>query len=78
MEVNFILREKTMSRFAVINGGIVQNVIVCESLEDAETLTGTTCVAIEQVPGGPGMGWRYENEEFLPPIEKSPTIEEQV
>ena len=59
-----------MSRFAVIEGRTVQNVIVCESLEDAETATKRTCVAIEQVPGGPGLGWRYENGEFLPPIEE--------
>jgi hypothetical protein len=33
-----------MKNFAVLNHSTVENIIVCESLEVAETVTGKTCV----------------------------------
>ena len=63
-----------MAIFAVLNNdNVVTNVIVCESLELAEEVTGCVCVEItDENPGG--IDWTYNPEtgKFSPPK----TIEE--
>jgi hypothetical protein len=58
-----------MAIFAVLdNDNVVTNVIVCESLELAEEVTGCVCVEItDENPGG--IGWTYNPEtgKFSPP-----------
>ena len=39
-----------MSRYAVMNNSIVTNVILAETLEDAELATGLTCINIDDRP----------------------------
>lgn len=72
MENNSILKEKQMANFAVINGGVVENIIVAESLEVAqEAAQPLTCVAVEghftigDMP--PVIGDLYNGETFTKP-----------
>lgn len=55
-----------MNRFLVIDGDMVVNSIVAESLEIAEQVTGATCVASEEA----SIGWIYDFEtgNFTSPI----------
>jgi hypothetical protein len=53
-----------MANYAVIKDGIVDNVIVADTKEIAETVTGLTCVEVEHVPGAPGIGWSYDGAGF--------------
>lgn len=55
-----------MKNFAVIENNIVVNVIVADSLEVAETATGSTC--IEYTSENPaGIGWTYNGSTFVAP-----------
>lgn len=58
--------------FAVIVNGIVENIIVAESKETAETVTGKTCV--KYTSNNPAhIGLSYDGSTFeQPPIEESP------
>ena len=56
-----------MADYAVIQNGVVVNVIVAESLEIAEKFTEKTCVEFDPNTGQGGIGWRYNGEIFLPP-----------
>ena len=61
-----------MVNYAVINNNIVENIIVADSLETAETTTGFTCV--EYTSENPAyVGWVYNNDtkKFTPPVEES-------
>ena len=62
-----------MAVFGVLNSTSITNVIVADTLEIAEMVTGVDCV---EIPEGSfaGIGWTYANGKFVAPIE--PTIEE--
>jgi len=64
-----------MANYAVIKDGIVNNVIVADTKEIAETVTGLTCVEIEYVPGSPGIGWTYDGTNFSAPVIETITEE---
>ena len=56
-----------MATFAVIKDGTVNNVIVADTKEIAETVTGLTC--IEYTNENPvGIGWTYDGAEFTAPV----------
>ena len=57
-----------MANYAVIKDSIVNNVIVADTKEIAETVTGLTCVEIPFEPGAPGIGWTYDGAEFTAPV----------
>lgn len=57
-----------MANYAVIKDSIVNNVIVADTKEIAETVTGLTCVEIPFEPGAPGIGWTYDGAEFAAPV----------
>ena len=57
-----------MANYAVIKDGIVNNVIVADTKEIAETVTGLTCIEYENIPGAPGIGWTYDGAEFTAPV----------
>jgi hypothetical protein len=66
-----------MTTFAVLsNDSIVINRIVAETIEDAEALTGYTCVECD---GTSHFGQKYENGQFItienPVIEDSSATE---
>ena len=55
-----------MANFAVIKDGVVTNVIVADTKEIAELVTGLTCVEYtEEKPAG--IGWTYDGSVFTPP-----------
>jgi len=57
-----------MGSYAVVNDGTVINVIIAESQEIAEEVTGLTCVEYENSPAAPGIGWSYDGATFTAPI----------
>ena len=57
-----------MANYAVIKDGIINNVIVADTQEIAETVTGLTCVEVSNEPGSPGIGWSYDGAEFTAPV----------
>jgi hypothetical protein len=52
-----------MAKYAVINGKNVVNVIEADSLEVAESVTGSTCIEYTTEPAEPGG--TYENGRFI-------------
>jgi hypothetical protein len=56
-----------MATFAVIENGVVSNVIVCETKELAEKLTTTTCVECND-ENRAGIGWTYDGTKFIEPV----------
>jgi hypothetical protein len=59
--------------FAVIKHGKVENIIVCDSLELAETVTGQTCIEYtNENPAHIGLG--YDGTTFEQPV--VPVVEE--
>jgi len=57
-----------MAKYAVIKDGIINNVILADTKQIAETVTGLTCVEIEHIPDAPGIGWTYDGAEFTAPV----------
>lgn len=53
--------------FAVISGGIVANVIVADTLEVAEAVSGTVCVEYTDHTTV-GIGWTYDGTNFVAPV----------
>lgn len=63
-----------MANYAVIKDGIVDNVIVADTKEIAETVTGLTC--IEYTDENPaGIGWTYDGTNFSAPVIEVPAEE---
>jgi hypothetical protein len=63
-----------MANYAVIKDGIVNNIIVADTKEIAETVTGLTC--IEYTDENPaGIGWTYDGAEFTAPVIETPAEE---
>ncbi len=63
---------------AVIENGIVENIIVAESVEVAEQITGKECVeySVEDNPAI-GFGWDGTSFEQPPTPEDEPLVEAQ-
>ena len=50
------------SKFAVIENNIVENIIVCENKEIAESVTGKLCVEYtDENPAFIGLSWSQQN-----------------
>ena len=63
-----------MANYAVIKDGIVNNVIVADTKEIAEAVTGLTC--IEYTDENPaGIGWTYDGTNFSVPVIEVPAEE---
>lgn len=53
-----------MKTFAVVNNNIVINIIVANTKEIAEEITGFTCIEYtEKNPAG--VGWKFDGEKFI-------------
>lgn len=62
-----------MANFAVIENGIVENIIVCESKELAEQLTEKICIEYnDENPAYRGYGWDEINGFEQPVVEETP------
>lgn len=58
-----------MKNFAVLNHSTVDNIIVCDSLEVAEAVTGKTCVEYTSEDLPPHIGLSYNGTTFeQPPV----------
>jgi hypothetical protein len=56
-----------MPNFAEIENGVVTNVIIADTKEIAELVTGLTCV--EYTNSNPaGIGWTYDGKKFIAPV----------
>jgi hypothetical protein len=62
-----------MANYAVINDNIVENIIVADTKEIAEQVTGKEC--IEYTDSNPvGIDWTYSDGVFTAPVvEETPT-----
>ena len=59
-----------MATYAVVKENIVENVIVAQSLEIAQEITGNTC--IEYTDENPAaIGWAYDGTKFVTPTPAS-------
>ena len=56
-----------MATFAVIDNNTVINVIVADTKEIAETVTGLTCVEYTQ-ENRVSVGWTYDGSTFEQPV----------
>lgn len=64
-----------MPRYALIEDGLVVNVIICDSNEVAENLfPAMTVIRIDGAEAGPG--WQYSDGIFIPPAVEPPSPEE--
>lgn len=61
-----------MANYAIIKDSVVFNVIVADTKEIAETVTGLTCIEVSNEPGAPGIGWSYDGAEFTLPVVETP------
>ena len=65
-----------MTTFAVISEGTVTNIIVADSKEIAEEITGSLCIEYtEENPAHVGLGWDGESFEQPPVSEPEPERE---
>jgi hypothetical protein len=65
-----------MPIFSLINNDVVENVVLCESLEDANKyFSNYVIIEIEEGPGQPGIGWTYDGFTLHPPQEEPPITE---
>ena len=55
-----------MANFAVLNGNTVHNIIVADTKETAEYITGTTCIEYNETNPA-GIGWTYDGTTFTAP-----------
>jgi hypothetical protein len=60
-----------MVEFGVLRNTLIENVIVAESLEIAEKVTGQNCVLLPTI--GVGIGWYYIDGVFTPPLQEDNT-----
>ena len=53
-----------MLDFLVIKDGVVDNIIVADSLEIATEVTGLTCIEADNINDRPHIGWLFDGENF--------------
>lgn len=62
-----------MATFAVINQGIVTNIIVADTQVIAEAVTGSSCV--EYTEANPAsIGWIYDGTNFVAPTSEESNV----
>lgn len=60
-----------MTKYAVIKENIVDNLIIANTLEDAELVTNANC--IEYTDENPAcIGWTWDGTNFIPPLVEEP------
>ena len=57
-----------MNNYAVVENGIVVNLVVADSLEVAESLTGQTCIEYDYDLANPVIGLGWDGTEFQQPV----------
>jgi hypothetical protein len=56
-----------MKQYAVLEGNLVVNVIIADSVETAEKLTASTCIFVTEATGSPYIGLSYADGVFEQP-----------
>lgn len=64
-----------MKTYAVLNGNVVENVIIASSLEIAESITSSTCIFVTPETGNPYIGLSYADGVFEQPTPIEPELE---
>ena len=57
-----------MTNYAIIDNNLVVDVIIADTVEIAETLTGKKAVPFNLENHEAGIGYSYDGEKFSPPI----------
>ena len=55
-----------MATYAVVENNLVTNVIVVDTVEIAQEVTGKTCIEYNE-SNPAGIGWTYDGEKFVAP-----------
>ena len=55
-----------MANFYTVADGVVNNILVAETLSDAEKGTGTTCYPYTE-DNAPAIGWEFDGTTFVVP-----------
>jgi hypothetical protein len=55
-----------MGTYAALSGNTVSNVIIADSIENAQAASGSTCVEYTQ-DNPAGIGWTWDGQTFSPP-----------
>lgn len=56
-----------MFNFAVVENGIIKNLIICDSKEIAEELTGLACIQYDTTTISPQCGWEVVSGTIINP-----------
>lgn len=55
-----------MATYAILENNLVTNVIIADTLQIAEEVTGKTCIEYDD-ENPAGIGWTYDGEKFIAP-----------
>lgn len=55
-----------MATYAIVENNLVTNVIIADTLQIAEQVTGKTCIEYNE-SNPAGIGWTYDGEKFTAP-----------
>lgn len=55
-----------MATYAIVENNLVRNIIVADTLEIAQEVTGKTCIEYNDTNPA-GIGWTYDGEKFVAP-----------
>ena len=61
-----------MAKFAVLYNGTVTNIIIADSLVDAQESQPAHATVVEDTTGTAALGWTYDGTTFAAPIVKEP------
>lgn len=56
-----------MRQYAVVNGEIIDNLIVADNLQAAELITGQTCIEYNQEELRLTTSWKWDGNNFIDP-----------
>lgn len=62
-----------MSNFAIYQDNVIVNVIVADSKEIAEQITGMSAI---ETNGSPWIGWTKQGDTWVAPVIEEPVLEE--
>jgi hypothetical protein len=64
-----------MPTYAVINGELIENLIVAENLETATEVTGKNCIEYDQSELRITTEWKWDGNNFIDP---NPLVQEDI
>ena len=64
-----------MANFAIITGNTVSNVIVADTLADAQAASPDYALVVEDPTNTVGITWVYDGNKFIAPVIAAPAIQ---